>query len=384
VKGLRLQKKIVPQVIGFLLIGLAIFTFLQPVYADISPQYLKNGRTYDQEREYIQWSGSVAYVNLYHRDNTSLPASEGGASCSNGCTENVTRIYNGGSVSGNFTFLKTFSVQLASSGSGSVGTAVIRACGQVVYTSNMYLPGAGAPGFNNFPNPAWNVPISGDCTWSITATGGYVDFRAVTTTFRSSAAPTVDLKVNGSDGPLTISPPGNYTLSWSSSNAAACSASGAWSGSQVTNGTQAYSNISSGSYTYTLTCTNPAGSASDSITIDVMAPLSGTIAATYARLPLYAPTLGLPAQTLTGTVSGGNPPYIVLVQIREPSGNVSTLSRNAASWSVTPENSGDDNLGTTQEGTWIAWAEIEDSAGVKFRTASASWEVAWYPVHGLP
>ena len=259
------------------------------VLANVSPGYLKNGRTYDQESSYIQWNGSVSYVSLYHRDNTSLPPSEGGASCNGGCTEQVTRIQNGGSVSGNFTYLQTFNIQVAYSGDPGVGTAVIKACGQTIATQNLYVSGDSTPGFNNFPSPAWSVPTAGDCTWSISATGGYVDFRAVTTSYRSTPAPTVDLKVNGSNGPLNLSSPASYTLSWTSSNAAACSASGNWSGNQATNGSQAYSNVGIGAYTYTITCTNPSGSAADSVTINVLsaptvivsAPASMTAPASY-------------------------------------------------------------------------------------------------------
>lgn len=242
---------------------------VRPAFSAIWPEYLKNGRTYDQETAYIQWTGSVGYVSLYHRDSTSLPPSEGGASCGGGCTETVTRIYNGGSVSGNFTYLRTFNVQVASTGDPAVGTATVRACGQVITTVNLYSAGASSAGFNNYPVPAWNVPTSGDCTWSITASGGYVDFRAVTTSFRTTPAPTVDLRVNGTNGPFNTSAPGAYSLGWTSTNAASCTAGGNWSGAQATSGAQAYSNISSGVYTYSLTCTNPSGSASDSVTVNV-------------------------------------------------------------------------------------------------------------------
>ena len=84
-----------------------LITFLlvvDPASAAIWPEYLKNGRTYDQETTYIQWTGSVGFVSVTHADNTSLPPSEGGAPC-NPCTETVTRIYNGGSISGNFHLL---------------------------------------------------------------------------------------------------------------------------------------------------------------------------------------------------------------------------------------------------------------------------------------
>ena len=66
---------------------------------------LNEGRTYDQAHDggTIDWTGNVQYVSLKHKDQSSLPPEEGGASCSSICTEWVTRIGNGGSVSGAFT-----------------------------------------------------------------------------------------------------------------------------------------------------------------------------------------------------------------------------------------------------------------------------------------
>ena len=165
--------------------------------------------------------------------------------------------------------MQTFNIQAESNGDPATGTMTVKACGQTITTKNLYVAGAGLPGYNNYPSPAWSVPTAGDCTWSISASGGYVDIRAVTTTYRSTAAPTVDLRVNGTNGPLNTAFPGAYTLSWTSTNAASCTASGNWSGAQATNSSQAYSNIASGVYTYTLTCTNPSGSASDSVTVTV-------------------------------------------------------------------------------------------------------------------
>jgi len=289
IKGLNLGKARWIKIIGVIALPAVLLLIAQMALANISPEYLKNGRTYDQESNYIQWNGSVSYVSLYHADNTSLPPSEGGGNCGPGCTETVTRIQDGGSVSGNFTYLNTFNVQVAFSGVPGVGTAVIQACGQTIFTQNMYIAGSGTPGFVNLPSPAWGVPTAGDCTWSISASGGYVDFRAVTTSYRTTPAPTVDLKVNGSNGPLNLGAPGSYTLSWTSTNAASCSASNNWSGAQATNGSQTYGNIGSGSYTYTLTCTNPSSSASDSVTVNVLsaptvsvtAPASLTAPASY-------------------------------------------------------------------------------------------------------
>jgi uncharacterized repeat protein (TIGR01451 family) len=81
--------------------------------------------------------------------------------------------------------------------------------------------------------------------------------------------PTVSLKVNGVDGPVTFQEPASYTLSWNSDNANSCSASGAWSGTKVLSGSQAFSNVSDGDYTYTITCANTHGSASDAVTVHV-------------------------------------------------------------------------------------------------------------------
>ncbi len=82
--------------------------------------------------------------------------------------------------------------------------------------------------------------------------------------------PTVDLKVNNSDGPITIETNDAATLTWSTTNATACTASGAWSGSRGT-GDSASTGILTiaGTYTYTLTCAGASGSANDSVTVNV-------------------------------------------------------------------------------------------------------------------
>ncbi len=288
------------RVAGILLLLVALGLAVHLVQANIYPDYLRNGRTFDQETSYIQWNGSVAFISLYHRDNTSLPPSEGGANCGNGCTEQVTRIQSGSSISGNFTYLQTFNVQVAYSGDRNVGTAIIKACGQTIRTENLYIANQGTPGFVNVPSPAWNVPTAGDCAWSISASGGYVDVRAVTTVYRTTPAPTVDLKVNNSNGPINLGAPGSYTLSWTSTNAASCSASGNWSGSQLTNGSQGYSSIGAGTYTYSITCTNPAGSASDSVTVNVFPPPTVSVSAPAA---MTAPASYTPTWTSTNASS---------------------------------------------------------------------------------
>lgn len=80
-----------------------------------------------------------------------------------------------------------------------------------------------------------------------------------------SAAPTVTLTAN----PTSVNSGGSSTLSWSSTNATSCSASGAWSGSGLpTSGSFSATNLTA-TATYTMTCSGPGGSGQSSVTISV-------------------------------------------------------------------------------------------------------------------
>ncbi|TLN22455.1 hypothetical protein FDZ74_04440 [bacterium] len=217
-----------------------------------------------------------------------------------GCTEQVTRLQSGSSISGNFTYLSTFNIQAANSGDDQVGSVIVQACGQTIFTEDLYIPNQSVPGFVNLPVPAWNVPTAGDCVWSIFAYGGYVDVRAVTTVYRTTPAPTVDLRVNNSNEPLNLAGLASYNLTWTSTDAASCSASNRWSGAQATNGSQAFSGIASGIYTYKITCTNPAGSAVDSVTVNVLSAPSVTV---LAPASLTAPASYTATWTSSNAVS---------------------------------------------------------------------------------
>ena len=72
--------------------------------------------------------------------------------------------------------------------------------------------------------------------------------------------PTVSLGAGSS----RISLGGSTTLSWSSTDATSCTASGAWSGSKATSGSESVS--LSGPATLTLTCVGDGGSVSSSVT----------------------------------------------------------------------------------------------------------------------
>lgn len=78
---------------------------------------------------------------------------------------------------------------------------------------------------------------------------------------------TVDLKVSNTNGPVTISYNGSVSLSWTSTLATSCTASGAWTGTKATAGSQVISGILA-SGTYTLTCNG----VSDSVAVVVTPP----------------------------------------------------------------------------------------------------------------
>jgi uncharacterized repeat protein (TIGR01451 family) len=104
--------------------------------------------------------------------------------------------------------------------------------------------------------------------------------KTFTTPCQTIPSPNVDIKANGYDNSITIPYNTSATLSWTSDNADYCVASGAWSGTKRTSGSESTGNLTSGPKTYTLTCYGPGGSESDSVTIylrQVLGAVSPTI-----------------------------------------------------------------------------------------------------------
>jgi hypothetical protein len=128
-------------------------------------------------------------------------------------------------------------------------------------------------------------PVSTSTTYTLSCSGPGGNASQSVTVSVSAPAPAVSLSAS----PATVSHGGSAMLSWSSSNASNCTASGGWSGSEPTNGSAGTGALGS-TTTYTLTCTGTRGSASQSVTVNVSAPPS--------------PTVSLSASP--GTVSGGS------------------------------------------------------------------------------
>ncbi|MBP9686390.1 MAG: hypothetical protein KBD66_01155 [Candidatus Doudnabacteria bacterium] len=89
---------------------------------------------------------------------------------------------------------------------------------------------------------------------------------AVTVTQKDCpGAPTVDLKANGSDGPVTVPEGGTVQLTWQSQNATACAAEDEWTSSTAVSGQQGVSVVRR--TVFGIVCTGPGGQARDVVEV---------------------------------------------------------------------------------------------------------------------
>src|SRR5271170_921553 len=97
------------------------------------------------------------------------------------------------------------------------------------------------------------------------------DATTANTPVTSVNSPTVAL----TSAPKAVTSGNSSMLSWVTANANSCTASGGWSGSLATSGSQSTGAIST-TTTYTLACTGAAGSATQSVTVTVTPTILGS------------------------------------------------------------------------------------------------------------
>jgi len=107
-------------------------------------------------------------------------------------------------------------------------------------------------------------PVS-TTTYKLTCTGagGTSSLATATVTVSAAPAPTVTLSAS----PTAITSCSSSTLTWSSTNATSCTASGGWTGTEATSGTESVDPTNTTAYT--LACTGSGGSASATATVTV-------------------------------------------------------------------------------------------------------------------
>jgi hypothetical protein len=153
-----------------------------------------------------------------------------------------------------------------------------------------------------------SVSPAGNASYTLTCTGagGSVTrtVSIVVTVNNPVSQPTLTLTAN----PASIEAGKSSTLSWSSSNATSCTASGAWSGSKSLSGQQSVSPASNKNYT--LTCTGAGGSVTRTASVAVTAPsstgeMSFTFKASASTITLgQSVTLSWTSSNTTGCSAG--------------------------------------------------------------------------------
>ncbi len=146
---------------------------------------------------------------------------------------------------------------------------------------------------------------------------------SVTVTAATAAAPTVTI----SAAPASIVLGKTASLTWSSTHATACTASGAWTGSKALSGTMSETPTAAGSLSYVLTCTGAGGTAHAMATLTVTAPAPTVSIA-------VAPTSITVGQSATLTWSSTNATSCTA------SGSWSGAQATSGTLSVTPSASG--------------------------------------------
>ena len=98
-----------------------------------------------------------------------------------------------------------------------------------------------------------------------------------TPTTPTTPAPSVTFSAD----PISVIIGSNSTLTWSSSNASSCSASGAWSGTKSTSGSETITITTVGNIAFTLTCSGDGGNRSATVTIEGFRQTDGVVVDGY-------------------------------------------------------------------------------------------------------
>jgi len=123
-------------------------------------------------------------------------------------------------------------------------------------------------------------------------------------TAKGQKPPTISLSAS----PTTVTMNGSTTINWSSRRASDCTASGDWSGSKATSGSQTIGALKADS-TFTLSCSGAGGSINESISITVAASAtpSVTLSASPSSLPYNgSTTLSWASANSSGCTASGN------------------------------------------------------------------------------
>jgi hypothetical protein len=145
--------------------------------------------------------------------------------------------------------------------------------------------------------------LSADASYQLTCTGAGGSATHTATVSVTNAIPTVNLAAS----PGTVQTGAKTTLTWSSTNATSCTASGGWLGSRATSGSSTTGALNTTTI-YALACTGAGGTANQTSTVTVGAVVNGSTATVSWEAPTTN-TDGTPVTPLSGyTIYYGNSP----------------------------------------------------------------------------
>lgn len=130
-------------------------------------------------------------------------------------------------------------------------------------------------------------------SYTLTCTGSGGTVARTTSVAVSALAPTLTLSAS----PSSVQSGGSSQLTWSTANATSCAASGAWSGSKGTSGTQSTGALTNNS-SFTLTCAGAGGNVAQTASVTVTA---GTPAVSLSANPPGVARNGTTSLTWSGT-----------------------------------------------------------------------------------
>jgi hypothetical protein len=202
--------------------------------------------------------------------------------------------------------------------------------------------------FNGTPRSG--TPDAGAYEWTQATNPGW----AVQPGFKGSSTPapqnpTVTLSAN----PTSVAAQGTTTLTWSTTNATSCTASGGWTGSKATSGTEQRGPLSANA-TFTLTCqSSSGGSASKSVSVTVAAATP-------------APTVNLSASPTAVALNGFS-----TLSWTTSNATSCTASGGTSGWAGSKATSGSANLGPFSANATFQLA-CTGAGGTTTRTATVS------------
>ncbi len=220
------------------------------------------------------------------------------------------------------------------------------------------------------PTPVTPAVAPGPYSWSCLGSGGGVD--AVCSAPYLEPAPVVDLKINGSDGPLTVNRNSNLNITWGAiPNAATCTGTGNnWSGAKSTFGGNDNLAATAASL-YTLTCTNSQGiSASDAISVILQPTLKICLTQCDSNLELTSPF-----NMVQGSSQDIRACYNDATTCTDPTGNVTstaTWNENGGSNVVTLTNTDPKTVNANQSGSESISATYSGSTQTKDITVTCT------------